>query len=717
MPVEPGVSSARAPVLTEISVAPHVKARAKASIIKRKRATMGARAAVKILSFAVHVSLGVGFAVKAGQACFASEAADPAPASAFFGDQPTEIFRLSPSGNLVAFLQSDGRSSRLCVAQPESLGSSTNVLTNPEHGNVFTFLWLSNSQIAYSARGSGVGEVTGCVSLGAQNEDRSSSMVTQITQSEDHASLTGTCFGSHGTPGVVLSMPSSQGKEWADLYWAAVDGSRRELLYQNTDQLAVCSISRDGKTVAGVRCHKNGQKELVVVKGGLSKSLLRTAPSDSLNVVAISPKGEFVYLLSNTGDDTDFIGLERVDSSSGTRQRLAEDPERSVDLEEVLFNRAAETPVGVRYYRHRAEYQWFDNSMAGRFRDLKRLLPEGELKVVEVSSDLSCLLVSSTTDSEAETEYYYNLRNGRLSRLTSEKTSLPRSRLGRMTAVSYSARDGARLSGYLTLPTWTPQKMLPTVVFPHGGPNKRNYWGYDPRVQFLANRGYAVFQPNFRGSSGFGKRFQNAGDKQWGRGVMQDDITDGVKWLVSSHISDPAKIAILGGSYGGFAALAGVTFTPELYAAGISLFGPSNLTEFMTNLPESWQAVEGDIKVKIGDPRVNSDLERMFEQSPVHFVDQIRVPLLMYQGALDRVVSKPQADVFVSKCRSAGKAVDYLVSKEEGHGFNNSATEQIVYVAIEQFLVPILGGVMNSELQQIYRSRIELLRASGRLLN
>jgi dipeptidyl aminopeptidase/acylaminoacyl peptidase len=259
--------------------------------------------------------------------------------------------------------------------------------------------------------------------------------------------------------------------------------------------------------------------------------------------------------------------------------------------------------------------------------------------------------------------------------------------------------------------------MLPTVVFPHGGPNKRNYWGYDPRVQFLANRGYAVFQPNFRGSSGFGKRFQNAGDKQWGRGVMQDDITDGVKWLVSSHISDPAKIAILGGSYGGFAALAGVTFTPELYAAGISLFGPSNLTEFVTHLPESWQAVEGDIKVKMGDPRVNSDHERMFEQSPVHFVDQIRVPLLIYQGALDRVVSIAQADAFVSKSRSAGKTVDYLVSKEEGHGFINSAIEQTVYVAIEQFLVPILGGVMNSELQQIYGSRIDLLRASGRLLN
>jgi dipeptidyl aminopeptidase/acylaminoacyl peptidase len=559
-------------------------------------------------------------------------------------------------------------------------------VTDTGQGNVFGFLWLSDTQIAYSARVLGRGEVTGCVSLGDQSGEELPSRVTQITQAEERASLNGTCLGSSGTPGVVLSMPSSHGNEWTDLYWAALAGGVRELLYQNTDQLAVCSVSRDGKTVAGVRCHKNGEKELMVVKGGVSKSLLRTTPAESLDIAAISPEGEFVYVLSNTGWDTDFIRLERVGSSSGTKQLLAEDPERLVDLGEVLFRRDAETPVGVRYHHQQAEYQWFDNSMADRYQELKKLLPEGELKVVEVSSDLCSLLVSSTTDSESETEYHYNALTGRLSRLTSEKTNLPKSRLGKMTAVSYSARDGTRISGYLTLPAWTPQKMLPTVVFPHGGPNKRNHWGYDPRVQFLANRGYAVFQPNFRGSSGFGKRFQNAGNKQWGRGVMQDDITDGVRWLVSSGVSDPAKIAILGGSYGGFAALAGVTFTPELYAAGVSLFGPSNLAEFVANLPESWQAVEGDIKVKIGDPQKDSDRGRMFEQSPVHFTDQIRVPLLIYQGALDSIVKRRQADAFVVKCRAAGKTVDYLVSGDEGHGFHESANEQAVYTAIERFL-------------------------------
>lgn len=675
---------------------------------------MGARAAVKMISFAVRASLCVSFfVIEAGLTCLAVVADEPAPASAFFGDQTTEVFRLSPSGKLVAFLQSDGRSSRLCVGQPESLGSSTSVLTSTEQGNVFTFLWLSDSGIAYSARVSGKGDVTGFVSLGDQNDEKLPSTVTQLTQPDEHASLSGTCFGSRGTLGLVLSMPSSHGEEWSDLYWVAIGDGGRELLYRNTDQLAVCNVSRDGKTVAGVRCNKNGEKELIVVKGSVSKSLLRTNPSDSLNIAAISPDGEFVYLLSNTGHDADFVRLEKIGSASGTRQLLAEDPEHRVDLGEVLFDRNTETPVGVRYYRHMAEYHWFESLMADCYRDLKGRLPEGELKVVEVSSDLSCLLVSSITDSETETEYYYDAVHGRLSRLTSKKTSLPKSRLGKMTTVSYPARDGEQISGYLTLPTWTPQKMLPTVVFPHGGPNKRNYWGYDPRVQFLASRGYAVFQPNFRGSSGFGKRFQNAGNKQWGRGVMQDDITDGVQWLVSSRISDPAKIAILGGSYGGFAALAGVTFTPELYVAGISLFGPSDLTEFVTHLPESWQAVEGDIKVKIGDPKKQSDRERMSEQSPVHFVDQIRVPLLIYQGALDGVVKRHQADAFVGKCRSLGKTLDYLVSNDEGHGFNDSTNEQAVYTAIERFFEPILGGLMNREPESFVSSRIDSLRRSG----
>ena len=178
---------------------------------------------------------------------------------------------------------------------------------------------------------------------------------------------------------------------------------------------------------------------------------------------------------------------------------------------------------------------------------------------------------------------------------------------------------------------------------------------------------------------------------------MQDDITDGVRWLIQNQISDPSKIAIFGGSYGGFAALAGVTFTPELYAAGISLFGASDLIEFVKDIPPDWRSFQGDIDFKIGNPKRPADIEMMFNQSPVNFIDNIKVPLLVYQGALDQIVKRSQADTFVSKCRRSGKSVDYLFSDNEGHGFSDPAVEQAVYLAIEQFLAPILGGIIRSE--------------------
>ena len=180
-----------------------------------------------------------------------------------------------------------------------------------------------------------------------------------------------------------------------------------------------------------------------------------------------------------------------------------------------------------------------------------------------------------------------------------------------MRPVHYKARDGTDISGYLTAAPGMSKNPLPLIVFPHGGPNKQTFWGYDPRVQFFVSRGYAVFQPNFRGSSGFGKKFQNAGDGQWGRGVMQDDVSDGVKWLVEGGIADPRRVAIVGGSYGGFAALAGLAFTPDLFAAGVCLFGASDLGSFIREVPPKWKPMLGDLAVKIGNPDLPEDARRL----------------------------------------------------------------------------------------------------------
>ena len=632
----------------------------------------------------------------------------------FFGNETTEVFRLSPNGRSVAFLQVSESGSRLCVGEPENLPSTTNILTESVHGNVFSFLWVDNQTIAFSSRVPGGGTLTGSTSIFSDSAQDHRFEVSVISEANEQACLAGICLGFNGNPSIVLAVPSKHEEGTFDLVLSSTDGKRREIIYENTDRLGVCSVSRDGKTTVGVRCNLDGTSELIVSMEGRGKALLHTSPDESLNIAAVSPDGRFVYTLTNAGNEVDRIRLERLVTDSGSREVLAEDPEKRVDIGEVLFTQGGDTFLGARYFYKRATYEWSSKVTANLYFDVKKLLPDGDIKIVETNLGNNRLLVSCVSDNEPEAEYFYNAETSVLTRLDSKHGSPPKSHLAHMTPVTYRAHDGTELTGYLTLPAKYRKKKAATIVFPHGGPNKRNFWGYDPRVQFLASRGYAVFQPNFRGSSGFGKHFQNAGNKQWGRGVMQDDITDGVRWLIKNKISDPDKIAIFGGSYGGFAALAGVTFTPDLYAAGISLFGASDLIEFVKDIPPDWRSFQGHIDFKIGNHRLPTDVEMMFNQSPVNFVGNIKAPLLVYQGSLDHIVKRSQADAFVSKCRKIGKSVDYLLSQDEGHGFSDPTDEQAVYFAIEQFLAPILGGLTQENSQSKLWYRIEEFRKLGR---
>jgi len=253
-----------------------------------------------------------------------------------------------------------------------------------------------------------------------------------------------------------------------------------------------------------------------------------------------------------------------------------------------------------------------------------------------------------------------------------------------MEPICYRARDGVEIPAYLTLPR-SGCKPFPLVVFPHGGPRLRTFWGFDGRVQFLANRGYAVLQPNYRGSKGYGKNFLNAGNREWG-GKMQDDITDGVAHLVAGGIADPKRIAIFGGSYGGYAALAGLAFTPDLYAAGICLFGASDLEAFVNEIPCEWHPYIGQIYANVGENQTEEGREFLRGRSPVHFTENIRAPLFIYHGVHDKLIRKSQSDRFVEKLKTNGQSVTYIVFDDEGHGFSKSENEAAIYDLIEAFL-------------------------------
>ncbi len=282
--------------------------------------------------------------------------------------------------------------------------------------------------------------------------------------------------------------------------------------------------------------------------------------------------------------------------------------------------------------------------------------------------------------------------------------------LAPMKAIRYESSDGLEIPAYLTLPRVDEVKNLPVVVLVHGGPKgPRDYWGYHPLVQFLANRGYAVLQPNFRASGGYGKSFLNAGDLEWGR-LMQDDITYGVQHLINEGIADRDRIGIMGGSYGGYATLAGLTFTPELYACGVDIVGPSNLFTLLESIPPYWEAGRAFLYGMVGDPETEAGQQRIREASPLFHVDEIRRPLLIVQGANDPRVKQAESDQIVEALVKKGKHLSYVLADDEGHGFRKPINRMAMYAEIERFLAEELGGRYQEEKPEEVAKRLtELL--------
>jgi dienelactone hydrolase len=279
--------------------------------------------------------------------------------------------------------------------------------------------------------------------------------------------------------------------------------------------------------------------------------------------------------------------------------------------------------------------------------------------------------------------------------------------LSEMTPIRYKSSDGLEIPAYLTVPNGCKAQKLPLVVLVHGGPKgPRDYWGYDPLVQFLANRGYAVLQPNFRASGGYGKKFMNAGDMQWGL-LMQDDITWGVKHLIDEGIVDETKVAIMGGSYGGYATLAGLAFTPDVYAAGVDIVGPSNIFTLLESIPPYWEAGRAFLHGMVGDPETPEGEKRIREASPLFSADKITKPLLIIQGANDPRVKQAEADQIVVAMRDNGRQVSYILADDEGHGFAKPVNKMAMFAEVERFLAPILGGRFQKEMPDDVAKRLK----------
>ena len=355
-----------------------------------------------------------------------------------------------------------------------------------------------------------------------------------------------------------------------------------------------------------------------------------------------------------------------------------------VDLGSLRYSKKRKVLTKITYTTWKPKYHFLDPVSKKLFKKLKALFPHREIVITSLNREEDRLVLYSYSDRDPGTYWLYDTKQKNLSKIASTRPWLKVEQLAEMKPLKYKARDGLIIPAYLTLPKGAKKNQpLPVVVLPHGGPWWRDVWGYDKDVQFLANRGYAVFQMNFRGSTGYGKKFWQASFKQWGR-AMQDDITDGVWYLIKKGLADPKKIAIYGGSYGGYAVLAGLAFTPNLYACGVDYVGISNLFTFFNTIPPYWKKGLEKAYEKIGHPQ--KDKELLQAASPMFHVDKIKSPLFVVQGANDPRVKKSESDQIVQALEDRGVPVPYLVKYDEGHGFKNEENLLDFYALMEVFL-------------------------------
>jgi dipeptidyl aminopeptidase/acylaminoacyl peptidase len=414
---------------------------------------------------------------------------------------------------------------------------------------------------------------------------------------------------------------------------------------------------------------------------------LMTIPAEdalTTDAVTFSADGQSLLLVSSVGAET--ARLVRFNLATGEQEVLAEDPE--ADVSGVRVDPDSREPQIVVVLKDRSEYVVLDPSVAGDLTAI-RALHHGDPAFVSSDDAEATWLVAFTNDTGPVPYFAYDRASRQGSFLFEHQPALSQYTLAPMVPFSFTARDGLTLHGYVTFPPDGPRDGLPTVLNVHGGPWARDMWGYDPEAQWLANRGYLCLQVNFRGSTGYGKAFVNAGDREWGA-KMQDDLTDAVEHAIAQGWSDPKRVAIYGGSYGGYAALAGATFTPEVYCCAVDIVGPSNLKTLIETVPPYWAPMIAQFHRRVGDPE--KDVDFLWSRSPLSRADQISIPLLIAQGANDPRVKQAESEQIVAALTTAGIDHEYLLFPDEGHGFAKPENRMIFYAAAEKFLAKHLGG-------------------------
>ncbi len=604
------------------------------------------------------------------------------PMKDFFRNPVKTAYKLSPDGEHLAYLQP--WKTRLNVHVQKIGEKKVTRLTNAEKRDITKYLWANNKRIVY------VQDTGGDENYRAYAVNIDGSNPKDLTPFEKVQ--TWLIDELKNDPGHMLISLNKRNKRIFDVYRININTGEMKMVAKNPGNIMGWSTDHAGKLRAATTT--DGVNRSILYREKESdpfKKIITTNFKETLEPLFFTYDNKYIYVVSNIGRDKEAIF--KYDITNGKfMEKIYEHPE--VDVTRLLKSDKKKKILGVAYTLEKRHYFFFDKEREKLQENLEKRLPGVEVVVDNASRDETKLLVRTYSDKTRGAYYFYNTSTNELKKLVEISPWLKEEYMADQEPIKYESRDRLTIHGYLTLPKGAAKKNLPVVVHPHGGPWHRDSWGYNPEVQFLANRGYAVLQVNFRGSTGYGRKFWEISFKKWGK-EMQDDVTDGVKWIIKKGIADPKRIGIYGGSFGGYATLAGLAFTPGLYACGVDYVGVSSIFSWIKAFPPYWKPYLEMVYEMVGHPE--KDKELLKAASPFFHVDKIKVPLFIAQGANDVRVPKAESDQMVKALKKRGIDVPYMVKDNEGHGFRNEENRFDFYRAMEKFLGKHLGGRVEKE--------------------
>lgn len=600
------------------------------------------------------------------------------PLEDFFRNSERTGYQLSPDGNYISYMAPYKDRLNVFVRRVDETDEHAIRITNETERSVAGYMWADNQRLLYmkDTAGDENYQLYGVHRDGT--DDRAYTAFDGVR--------TSLIDDLEEQPGVVMIGMNKRNPEVFDPYRLNIETGELTLLAENPGNIQGWMTDHDGRLRVATAIVDGVNTQILYrdTEDEPFKPVLTTNFRDVVSFMEFTPDNKEVYAATNLHRDKTI--LVRMNPATCEELEVLYENER-YDIASISYSRKRKKLLSVYCTGHKEPVRHYFDAEEEQLRQrIKAHFPNQRYGIADTDKAEENYLIYVGGDRTRGSYWHYNALTDEAKKIADLAPWIKSDEMNAMHPVCYTTRDGLQIEAYLTLPDGlTPDtaKQLPIVVNPHGGPWARDCWGYSSEVQFLSNRGYAVFQMNFRGSTGYGRHFLEASYKQWGL-KMQDDITDGVKWLIEKGIANPNRIAIYGGSYGGYATLAGLTFTPDLYACGIDYVGVSNLFTFMQTIPPYWRPMLEMMYEQVGHPE--HDADQLAATSPALHADKIKVPLFVAQGANDPRVNKAESDQMVEALRQRGVVVEYMVKDNEGHGFHNQENRFDFYRAMERFL-------------------------------